>query len=79
MADNVNLLAEWIREVKDELKERRDEDGRIWKDLRKLWIAHEKLETKVDTRNKIFWALVIFLFGAAGTIIALISLLNKLR
>jgi hypothetical protein len=76
MSENSDLWVEWVKEVRVELKERRDENEEIWKDLHKLWIAHEKLDTKVTTRNKIIWALITLLIAAAGVIIALLALFN---
>lgn len=70
MPEKSDLWAEWVREVKTELKDRHDENIQ-------QRIDFECLRTKVETRNKIIWTLVGFLFLASGTIIALISLIKK--
>ena len=67
-----SLLATWIDEANKRMSKQEDKHD----DLR---IDFTRLKAQVDTRNKIIWALMGFLIAAGATIIALVSLLNKLR
>ena len=62
-----NLLASWIIEVKEELRDARD-----------LRLDFEKFKTEVKTRNKVIWLLAGFFIASLGVFIPVIIKLIKL-
>lgn len=69
---NTDLLALWVTEVNTELKERKDKHD-------ELRIDFTRLETQVKTRNRIIYTLSGLFLAAAGTVIALISIIQHLK
>jgi len=67
-----NILATWINEANKRMSKGEDKHD-------ELRIEFERLRTEVKTRNKIIWAMVGITLAATGTVIALITLISKLR